>query len=234
MALVSYFLVSVTGLSAHTTAQSSHDCDKLGPRTWKGASFDERRDEEDAYWASRARAPIATIKLWERVSDSLDPIAAIEIENIQKQQIVFIEHVARCIVLASSHFRKPVLAGRRLGRRLGTSIAEASVPQSECISLVFVYCLTLRGPPRRTVKGLLQERNSPGTEKRFASSSMTREKSGIDETFPQSPNLVDCNATSSHPFYVPLHMTPSTTALLLGVQCRAVRPCHSVPWEAPQ
>jgi hypothetical protein len=91
--LVFYFSVFVSGLSAQTAGQLSEDCDKLGPRTWKGASFEERREEEDAYWACRVRVPTATIKLWEQATDSLDPIAGIEIRDIQKQYIVFIERV---------------------------------------------------------------------------------------------------------------------------------------------
>lgn len=83
----------MSGLSAQTVGKPSQDCDKLGPRTWKGTSFEERREQEDAYWACRVHMPTATIKLWEQASDALDPIASIEIRDIQKQQIVFIERM---------------------------------------------------------------------------------------------------------------------------------------------
>lgn len=83
----------MSGLSAQTVGKPSQDCDKLGPRTWKGTSFEERREQEDAYWACRVHMPTATIKLWEQASDALDSIASIEIRDIQKQQIVFIERM---------------------------------------------------------------------------------------------------------------------------------------------
>jgi len=85
--------VFVKGLSAQTVRKSSEDCDKVGPRTWKGASFEERREEEDTYWACRVHVPTETIKLWEQASEALDPIASIEIRHLQKQQMVFIERM---------------------------------------------------------------------------------------------------------------------------------------------
>jgi hypothetical protein len=103
-ALVFYFFVSVSGLFAQTNGQSSHDCEKLGPRAWKGTSFEERREEEDAYWACRTRVPITTIRLWEKASDSVDPIAGIESQDMQDHQIVFIERVGgtmRCFSFAA-------------------------------------------------------------------------------------------------------------------------------------
>jgi uncharacterized protein (DUF736 family) len=91
--LAIYSLVFASALSAQSVKRSSQDCDKLGPRTWKGASFEERREEKDAYWACKLDVPIATVKLWEQASNSLDPIAGIKIRDVQERQIVFMERM---------------------------------------------------------------------------------------------------------------------------------------------
>ncbi len=78
---------------AQTAGKSPQDCDKLGPSTWKGGSLEEMRQQEAAYWGCRMAVPSETIKQWQQASDELDPITAIKIRTVNKQELVFVERM---------------------------------------------------------------------------------------------------------------------------------------------
>jgi hypothetical protein len=78
---------------AQTGAKSPNDCDKLGPRTWKGGSIEESRTQEAAYWGCRMSVPTETVKQWQGASNALDRIDRIKIGTVGKQQLVFIQRM---------------------------------------------------------------------------------------------------------------------------------------------
>ena len=58
--LVLACLTFAPGAWAQTGAKSPTQCDKLGPRTWKG-SMEEMRFQEAVYWGCRMDVPAETV-----------------------------------------------------------------------------------------------------------------------------------------------------------------------------
>jgi hypothetical protein len=90
--LVLACLTFAPGALAQTGAKSPTQCDKLGPRTWKG-SREEMSFQEAVYWACRMDVPAETVMEWQQASNAGDRIERIKIGSVEKQELVFIQRM---------------------------------------------------------------------------------------------------------------------------------------------